>query len=130
MSVTYFGAGELGNVARFLAPENFSDWGKVLRDSALRNLVKVSEANAKAFNACGYHLRHEGVGIKEGHSKRDIRTAMPKTADREDALTTLRLLRYNCHSNDGKTVPNADTLEALASLLESTLTVLVEGVPA
>lgn len=118
MSVIYFGADELGNIARCLAP-GASDIERSTFESYLVALEHISKANGAAYQASyAKHGEHT-----PGYSASEIRreapspvSIQPKRAC-EDAIS----LQYNCIANGGTDHADGPALGALVSVLTGLL---------
>lgn len=100
MSVCFFDADELGNVARALAP-GASDYERQRFQSCCEALAEISKANAEAYNeAYSHHADHDH---QEGHSADDIQAAAPAVTRMQikRAAQTAQLLDYNLITNAG-----------------------------
>lgn len=101
MSVMFFGADDLGNVAAFLLSSAFQPT-KAAIDQVAKDLATISKGNAQAFNAQYAHLGENVKPIASGEILRDLSARDFHTFNRSEAKSTLQLLAYNCVDNNGK----------------------------
>ena len=113
MSVINWGADELGNVARYLAPTNGGPYNTFQR--ATEALAVVSRANVEEFLAT--HKDRHGTPVPLTAS--EIAAAAPRTCGAELALGTLGLLDYN--ANAETPALKLEVAQALVSLLTMAL---------
>ena len=102
MSVIFFTVGELGNIARVLAP-GASDCDRRSFIFYSEQLAIISQANAAAYIET-YEDRH---GTPEPHSAEAIREAAPSPVKIQTrrACDDITSLEYNAISNGGKFAP-------------------------
>lgn len=111
MSVIYFSAEELGNVAAVLAGNRWSGYGRQQFAAITGQLARVSGANTAAHRI-SYGERSEAP--EGGLTAEQIASAAPLGGNKRRAASTLGLLSYNCVSNGGKDYVAEDSLVALA----------------
>ncbi len=102
MSVIHFSAGELGNIARTLAP-GASDDDKRSLIFYSEQLEIISQANVAAYIET-YEDRH---GTPKAHTASEIRAAAPSPVKIQPrrACEDITSLEYNSISNGGKFAP-------------------------
>lgn len=109
MSVIFFGAEALGNVASYLVATRYS---REEQHTAVAGwLAEYSVGNAWAFEQ-QYREKTEPVSVEE------IRKAInPLRFDRNQARSTLRLLAYNGITNAGREIRLAGYFQALGNIM-------------
>lgn len=109
MSVIFFGAEELGNVASYLTATRHSN--DEHRAEVARWLAEYSVGNAWAFER-QYREMADPVSVEEIRKRIN-----PLRFNRDSARTTLRLLAYNGITNAGQEIRLAGYFEALANIM-------------
>ena len=111
MSVIYYTAEELGNVAAVLGGNRSSDYGKQRFSRITRELALVSRCNAKA------HRKTYGEvdDVPEVEAEQ-IRSAAPLLGNPKWAWRTLKGLHYNSISNGGTDFLEDDPAAVMALL--------------
>lgn len=109
MSVIFFGAQELGNVASYLVASRYCR--EEQHAEVARWLAEYSVGNAWAFEQ-QYREKVEPVSVEE------IRKAInPLRFDRNQARLLLRLLAYNGITNAGREIRLAGYFQALGNIM-------------
>lgn len=113
MSVAFFNASELSNVASYLSSGPFGS--KETAREVAKELAAYSVGNAWAYN------RQYGESVEPVSAADILRGVSLMRFDRERARGTLRLLSYNGATNAGREISLPGYFEALASLMSLAL---------
>jgi hypothetical protein len=106
MSVIFFDAEELGNVAALIAAPSMP------LTVACANLAAFSVVNARAYSA-----RYPKENKAEPYTAQEIALHARKSCDRDAAVATVGLLNYNCHEAN----PTTDELQNTMAIVVAAL---------
>lgn len=109
MSVIFFGAEELGNVASYLVATRYSR--EEQHAEVAKWLAEYSVGNAWAFDQ-QYRETTEPISVEEIRKRIN-----PLRFDRASARSTLRLLTYNGITNAGREIRLAGYFEAVGNIM-------------
>jgi hypothetical protein len=111
VSVIFFDAEELGNVARVLSPGASSYDERVFRNYC------EALAHYSAANAAAYRQTYRDEQDTRGHTADEIAHAAPGPVSMSlpKAVQTVRLLHYNAIANDGRDFAE-ESIEAMRAL--------------